>query len=180
MKEFITPRYVFSPGTPSVGFVDLVGIDDFDVARLVAIINQTRGIVIYSTASQSSKYTSVVGTKVYLNADTDAQSADDELQVIYNKEASTVDMIVMLNNLLSIIANPGIRDKTVNADRVSVVNTVPVTVSSGTVTTVSTVTGVTTVSTLSNLVNFNGYQSQLQIIGNNINAWANTCRTRIS
>lgn len=164
MKEFITPRYTFSPGASGVGFVDLQGIDNFDVARLVAIINQTRGILIYSTASETNKYTSVSGKTVYLNADTSTQSADDQLQIIYNKEASTIDMVVMLNNLLNIIASPGIRDKTINADRVTLVGG-STTLSSG---------------TLTNLNQFSGYQTQMQIIQNNVNAWANTCRRTIS
>jgi hypothetical protein len=164
MKEFITPKYNFSPGTSGVGYVDLVGINNFDVARLVAIINQTKGILIYSTASETNKYTSVSGTKVYLNIDTSTQSSDDKLQIIYNSESSTVDMIVMLNNLLSIIANPGIRDKTINADRVTLVGGSTV-ISSGTVT---------------NLAAIGGYQGQMQIINNNINAWSNACRRTIS
>jgi len=172
MKEFITPKYKFSPGTSTVGYVDLSGIKNFDIARLVAIINQTKGILIYTTASESAKYTSVVGTKVYLNIDTSSHSTDDELQIIYNNESSTMDMIVMLNNLLSIIANPGIRDKTVNADRVSVVNTVPVTISSGTVTISS--------GTVTNLTTLSGYQSQISVINNNMSAWYLSCRSKIS
>jgi hypothetical protein len=167
MKEFITPKYNFSPGTSGIGYVDLLGIDNFDVARLVAIINQTKGILIYSTSSEIGKFTSISGTKIYLNIDTSTQSSDDKLQIIYNSESSTVDMIVMLNNLLSIIANPGIRDKTINADRVTLVGG-STTISSGTVTTVS------------NLASIGGYQGQMQIINNNINAWSNVCRRTIS
>jgi hypothetical protein len=170
MKEFITPRYVFSPGSPGVGYVDLLGIDNFDVARLVIIINQTTGTLLYSTASETNKYTAVLGKRVYLNIDTSTQSSSDQLQIVYNNETSTMDMIVMLNNLLSIIANPGIRDKTVNADRVTLVGG-STTISSGTVTTVSTV---------SNLATIAGYQGQMQIIHNNLNAWSNVCRRTIS
>lgn len=165
MKEFITPNYIFSPGASGVGFVNLLGIEQFDVARLVAIINQTRGILIYSTASVDNKYTSVSGTTVYLNFDTSSQSSTDQLQIIYNNEASTIDMIVMLNNLLSIIANPGIRDKSVNADRVSIVGTPAVTITSGTITTLSTLAG---------------YQAQIPVQNNNLAAWALACRNRIS
>ncbi len=165
MKEFITPNYTFSPGASTVGYVDLSGIHNFDIARLVAIINQTKGILIYSTASETSKYTSLIGTKVYLNIDTSTHSADDVLQIIYNNESSTVDMIVMLNNLLNIIANPGIRDKSINANRVSVVNTAAVTISSGTV---------------SNITSQGGYQSNLGIVNNNMAAWYLSCRSRIS
>jgi hypothetical protein len=176
MKEFITPNYIFSPGASGVGFVNLLGIDQFDVARLVAIINQTRGILIYSTASSANKYTSVSGTTVYLNFDTSSQSSTDQLQIIYNNESSTIDMIVMLNNLLSIIANPGIRDKTINADRVTLAGG-STSITSGSLTSLTTVS---TVSTVSNVAAVGGYQGQMQIIQNNINAWANACRRTIS
>lgn len=168
MKEFITPKYTFSPGTSGSGYVNLHGIQDFDIKRLVAIINQTKGILIYSTSSETNKYTSVDGTKVYLNFDTSSQSASDELQIIYNLESSTMDLVVMLNNLLSIIASPGIRDKTVNADRATIVNTVTTSPNGG------------TVSTLTNLTQFGTYQAQMQIIQNNLNAWSNVCRAKIS
>jgi hypothetical protein len=167
MKEFITPSYTFTPGSPGVGHVNLLGIENFDIARLVAIINQTKGILIYSTASETSKFTSVNGTRVYLNVDTSTQSPEDQLQIIYNNEASTMDMIVMLNNLLSIIANPGIRDKSINADRVTLAGG-STTISSGTVTTVS------------NITSLGGYQANMQVIHNNLNAWTNTCRRLIS
>ena len=169
MKEFITPNYIFSPGASGVGSVNLLGIEQFNVARLVAIINQTRGILIYSTASIDNKYTSVSGTTVYLNFDTSSQSSTDQLQIIYNNEASMVDVIVMLDNLLSIIANPGIRDKTVNADRVTLVGgSTTAVISSGTVTTVS------------NLAALAGYQAQIPVQNNNTAAWALACRNRIS
>lgn len=167
MKEFITPNYIFSPGASGVGSVNLLGIEQFNVARLVAIINQTRGILIYSTASIDNKYTSVSGTTVYLNFDTSSQSSTDQLQIIYNNEASMVDVIIMLDNLLSIIANPGIRDKTVNADRVTLAGG-STTISSGTVTTVS------------NLAALAGYQAQIPVQNNNTAAWALACRNRIS
>lgn len=155
MKEFITPRYIFSPGISGVGYVDLVGISGFDPARLVAIINQTVGTIIYSTASATNKYTAVSGTKVYLNIDTSTHSASDELQIIYNKESSTVDMIVMLSNLMSLIANPPTLDKTVNTSRVSVI------------------------SGNTNIAQFGSYLSQQAILYNNIAAWSTACRSRI-
>jgi hypothetical protein len=165
MKQFITPFYIFVPGATGVGYIDLKSIQNFDVKRLVAIINQTQGKIIYSAASEAFKYLAVTGSQLYFNVDTSGQSASDDIQIIYDAESSTVDMIVMLNNLLSIIANPGIRDKSVNADRVSVVNTVPVTVSSGTVT---------------NLLALAGYQAQIPVQNNNLAAWSLTRRNTIS
>jgi hypothetical protein len=170
MKEFITPKYFFSPGTSDNGFVDLFGISNFEIGRLVAIINQKRGVIIYSTASESNKYTRVIDNKVYLAADTSSYSSDDQLQIIYNTESTTVDVVVMLSTLLNAILNPGNLDKTINAERVTLVGG-STTISSGTV---------TTLSTLSNIVNNNGYPSQIGLINNNMNAWTNTCRNKIT
>lgn len=168
MKEFITPQYTFYPGASTVGYVDLSGISNFDIARLVAIINQTTGVLIYSTASPTLKFSSVQGNKVYLNFDTSTQSSTDQLQIIYNNESSTVDLTVMLNHLLNIIANPGIRDRTINADRMTMVSGV---LSSGTL---------TTLTTAGNLQNFNGYQAHMNVVHGNIGAWTVTCRNKIS
>lgn len=166
MKQFIVTPYVFIPGAIGAGYIDLNYIPKFDITRLVAIINQTSGKVLYSTASESLKYLVLsLDNKLYFNQDTSSQSSTDEIQILYDQETTTVDTTVMLNNLLSIIANPGIRDKSLNADRVAVVNTVPVTVSSGTITTLSTLAG---------------YQAQMPVQNNNLAAWYLSCRKTIT
>lgn len=165
MKQFITPRYTFNPGTIGSGYIDLNNIHDFDIKRVVAIINQTSGKVLYSTASESLKYLSYSNGRLFFIQDTSSQSSTDDIQIIYDSESNTIDMTVMLNNLMNIIANPGIRDKTLNADRIAVVNTVPVTISSGTVTTLSTLAG---------------YQAQIPVQNNNIAAWYLSCRSKIT
>lgn len=83
MKQFISPAYTFTPGISGVGTVNLSGITSFNIKYLVSIINQTKGIVIYSTASSDLKYTNVTGAIVTLNLDTSTHSAGDVLQVIY-------------------------------------------------------------------------------------------------
>jgi hypothetical protein len=165
MKTFVTPKYTFNPGTIGSGYIDLNDIYNFNIKRLVAIINQTSGKVIYSTASESFKYLSYGSGRLFFGIDTSSQNATDDIQIIYDEESNTIDMTVMLNNLISIIANPGIRDKTLNADRIAVVNTVPVTISSGTVT---------------NLSTLSGYQSQIPVQNNNIAAWYLSCRSKIT
>lgn len=83
-KLFITPVYTFTPAASGVGTVNMTGIANFDVKRLVAIINQTRGVVIYATGSTTLKYTGVSGTTVTLNFDTTGHSSGDTLQIIYD------------------------------------------------------------------------------------------------
>lgn len=157
MKQFITPNYIFVPGNIGAGYIDLKYINDFDIKRLIAIINQTRGKVMYSTGTESLNYLSITDNKLYFGIDTNSYDSSDNIQIIYDTESDTIDMTVMLNNLMNIIANPGIRDKTLNADRIAVVNTVP-----------------TTVLTLA------GYQAQIPVQNNNMAAWYLSCRSRIS
>ena len=96
MKKFITPTYTFTPGASGVGSVNLSGITGFNVKNLVSIINQTKGVVIYATGSQSLKYTNVTGTTVTLFADTSTMSAGDTLQVIYeDNTAQPVEAILV-------------------------------------------------------------------------------------
>ena len=90
MKSFIAPAYTFTPGASGVGTVDLSGISGFDKKFLVSIINQTSGIIIYSTASDTLKYTNVTGTTVTLFKDTSAMSSGDILQVIYEEQTSVL------------------------------------------------------------------------------------------
>jgi hypothetical protein len=164
MKHFITPRYTFNPGTIGSGYIDLNEIHNFDIKRVVAIINQTSGKVLYSTASESLKYLSYSNGRLFFIQDTSSQSSTDDIQIIYDSESNTIDMTVMLNNLMSIIANPGIRDKTVNADRVTLVGGSTV-ISSGTIT---------------NLSTLSGYQSQIPVQNNNMAAWYLSCRSKIT
>jgi hypothetical protein len=83
MKQFIAPSYTFTPGASGVGTVNLSGISGFDVKYLVAVINQTRGVVIYSTGDTATRYTNLSGTTLTLNVDTSTHNSGDVLQVIY-------------------------------------------------------------------------------------------------
>ena len=95
MKQFIAPTYTFSPGASGVGFVNLSGISGFNPKFLVSIINQTAGQIIYSTASTTLGYTSVVGTTVTLQFNTTGMLPTDELQVIYEVQG---DLPVSVGN----------------------------------------------------------------------------------
>lgn len=83
MKSFLNPAVTFVPGASGVGTVDLGDIENFDIRRLVAIINQTDGIVIYATGLPDKKFTGVTAAVVSLFYDTSAMDAADVLQVIY-------------------------------------------------------------------------------------------------
>jgi hypothetical protein len=83
MKQFVIPSYTFTPGASGVGTVNLSGIASFNVKYLVAVINQTRGVVIYSTGDTATRYTNLAGTTLTLNVDTSTHNSGDVLQVIY-------------------------------------------------------------------------------------------------
>lgn len=87
MKAFITPAYTFTPGASGVGTINLSGITGFDIKKLAAVINQTRGIVIYSTASEALKYTALAGSTLTLFLDTAAHASTDVLQVVYEVDS---------------------------------------------------------------------------------------------
>jgi hypothetical protein len=83
MKTFITPNYVFTPGAAGAGTVDLSSIANFDSKRLIAIINQTRGVTVYATGSANLKASSIVGSLITLGVSTSGHASTDSLQIIY-------------------------------------------------------------------------------------------------
>jgi len=89
-KQFVTPTYTFTPGASGVGTLDLSGVAAFDIRRLVAVINQTRGVVIYATGSAATRYTAIAGSVLTLNVDTATHNAADVLQVIYDQADETL------------------------------------------------------------------------------------------
>jgi hypothetical protein len=97
MSGYITPAYTFTPGPSGVGTINLSGINDFNIKRLVAIINQTAGEIIYSSANSSYNYTNVVGTTITLKADTTGQNSTDILQVVYDTGYVVLDPTFPIN-----------------------------------------------------------------------------------
>jgi hypothetical protein len=86
----------------------------------------------------------------------------------------------LMNLVLQLLDSPRGYDKSLQRQRSTVV------VESGTVTavttvsTVSTVSAVTTVSTVSNISTIDGIQGRIGQIGQNLSAWADCVRSRIS
>ena len=164
MKKFITPPYIFTPGLSGVGKVE-IHVEDFDIKRLVSIINTTRGEIIYIPTSSTKNYTSFnnVNREVILNYDTSALNSDDVLQIIYETTDDT-DFLETMTFLLNSIFNKLPKIDTSQRSAVNVetgtvaVSTLPTLAS---VTTVSTVTTVTTVSTVGTINNFAGGNAAL-------------------
>ena len=85
MKDFLVVPYTFTPGLSGVGSVAL-SIENFSINRLVALINTTRGIVLYASGDPSKLINSVSGNVLTLSVDTSTHSASDIIQIVYNTE----------------------------------------------------------------------------------------------
>lgn len=105
MKAFIVPSYTFTPGASGVGTVNLSGISGFDPKKLISIINQTRGAILYATASSTYKHSGISGTTVTLFVDTSTHSNTDVLQVVY--EDATIE------NRLALLATEAKQDTSI-------------------------------------------------------------------
>lgn len=112
MKDFLVTDYVFSPGASGSGYVDLISAPDFDITRIISIINQTRGVIIYATGSTDKRYTSVSGTRVFLNFDTSTHNSTDKLQIVYNNsqplktnDDDHQDLTKLLSRLVKVMEN---------------------------------------------------------------------------
>lgn len=173
MKDFIITEYVFSPGSSGAGYVDLISVDDFDISRVISIINQTKGVVIYATGSENTRYTSVSDKKVYLYYNTSAHSASDKLQIIYNSSSGLKttdedqqDLLRLLSRLVKVMENQQACD---SAQRQRV------TIDAGTLPTVTTVGTVSSISNISAMASM----GQEQYINIARNAYANSIRNKL-
>lgn len=180
MKDFITPTYTFSPGISGVGFVNLSGISDFDIKRLVAIINQTNGSIIYATANPATKYVSVSGTQITLFADTSSQNPSDNLQIIYNSKEDLPVTDSNLSNLVKLFSR-----MVKQMDSLAVVDSsqrLKVSIDAGTLPLVSNVSTVSTVNTVSSVTNISSVSGmgQEQYLNIARNTYANGIRSKLS
>jgi hypothetical protein len=186
MKDFNVTEYVFFPGVSGAGYVDLYNLSDFDITRVVAIINQTKGVVIYATGSASKRYTSISGNKVYLFYDTSSHSATDKLQIVYNTSKSlktsdtdTQEMIKLLSRLVKIAENQQSTDSA-QRQRMIVDNT-SLTVTQATATNLNATVSIAASQTLATVTNLatTANMGQEQFINIARNAYANSIRNKI-
>ncbi|MFN9304308.1 MAG: hypothetical protein ACK6DA_16250 [Candidatus Kapaibacterium sp.] len=187
MKDFLVTDYVFSPGASTAGYVDFINMPDFDITRVVSIVNQTRGVIIYATASADKKYSSVSGNRVFLNFDTSSHSASDKLQVVYNsskalktQDTDQQELTRLLNRLVKVMENQQACDSS-QRQRVTIdAGTLPTVTTVGTVSTVTTVSTVSSITagTITNTQQIAG-MNQEQYINIARNAYANSIRNRL-
>lgn len=140
MKQVITPQVVFTPAAKTVKITEIPGVDGFDIRNLYAIINQTTGALIYSTASSTLGYTTLSADTITLEFDTTAMSSADVLQIIYevNDQTELTNALYELIDRLAFLAGARgtLADLRVNAtggilNTVSVVSTVSSVINAG-------------------------------------------------
>ena len=156
MKKFITPSYTFSPGLSGIGSVEL-DVEDFDIKRLVSIINTTKGEIIYIPTSSTKNYTNIEKGRVYLAYNTSSHSSDDVLQIIYETTDDT-DFLETMTFLLNSIFN---KLPKIDTSQRSAVNIETGTVAVSSLPTLASVTTVSTVSTVGTINNFAGGNAAL-------------------
>ena len=165
MKKIIITQPIF---TPSSNTID-TKIDNFDVRKLYAIINQTDGILIYATATEGKGYVSVSDSTIVLQYNTSLMSSTDVLQIIYDDDSETewLQNIYEAVDLLGFLA--GLRGPAANL-RVTVTDGAIV-IGSGVITTLSNQTstgGFNTNPIVPSTVNIGAIQSNINNIQVNI------------
>ncbi|MFO0089297.1 MAG: hypothetical protein ACK518_00540 [bacterium] len=110
MKDFLVTNYKFNKGTIGAGYVEIFE-DDFRIDRLISVINQTQGVVLYATGSPTLKFNSVSDKKVYFGVDTSTFSNTDVLQIVYNSSnpleviaENTDENLILLRQLARLIS----------------------------------------------------------------------------
>lgn len=174
MKTFTVTRTIFTPGIAGVGTISFPDLPNFSIDRLVAVINQTQGTLIYSTGSPQAKYTAVSGSTVTLSVDTSSHQSTDVIQVIYNSADTDNGMLGVITDTsitLRAILNALLRPLWVSS-------TARVLATVDTVTTVSTVSTVSTVANLSQVAGL-GIR-EVFLYPSDRNSWVNTVRRNIT
>ncbi len=156
MKKFITPSYVFSPGASGIGYVD-IAVESFDIKKLVAIINTTRGVLLYNPASPTIGLHSNFETRVTLKIDTTAHDAEDILQIIYEDDTTEQGVQESLDTTILLLANIVEKMARLDINDRMAVNVETGTIGVSSLPTLATVTTVGTVTTMTNLTNLNNF-----------------------
>ena len=93
MKSILSTNPTFTPGVANTGTLNFSAVNGFNIAGLLAVLNQTRGVLLYATGEANTGYFSWnSGTKfLTLKVDTSTHSSGDQLQVIYDTPQLVID-----------------------------------------------------------------------------------------
>ena len=84
MKQLVTFDPTFTPGLSGVGTLDFSGYAGFELKKLYAVINTTRGTPIYVPGTTQYGITSATASKITLSANTSTHSGNDTLLTFYD------------------------------------------------------------------------------------------------
>ena len=84
MRTVVTPSYTFTPGGAGVGKLAISGIANFDIRRLLLVVDITTQVVVYAYGIPVNGATAVNGSTLTLAADTSTCASSDTLSFIYD------------------------------------------------------------------------------------------------
>jgi hypothetical protein len=87
MKQILDFAPTFAPASSTLNFS---GLSNFELKKLMVVINMTQGQVIYATGKSGLGYTSFTAGILTLEYDTSSQSSGDVLQVLYDVGKTTL------------------------------------------------------------------------------------------
>lgn len=162
MKKVVITNPTFNPSTKTVE----TNIENFDIRKLYAIINQTTGNLIYATGVQGKGFTGVNGSTINLQFDTTSMSSTDVLQFLYDDDEDTQWLQNIYEAVDALNFLTGVRGPAANL-RVTVTDGA-IAISSGTISTVNNIAAIGAYSANSQIpanINVAAVQSNI----NNIN-----------
>lgn len=149
MKKSVITTTTFDPATRVID----TGIQDFNIKKLYAIINQSSETIIFATGMQGKGFASITGSSITLEYDTTSMNSNDVLQIIYDDNEDTellqnifeaVDMLTFLQTLRT------------------TVNTLRVSVNDGSISSINSI-GASTLNVLQPSTNITGIASPISI-----------------
>jgi hypothetical protein len=171
-----TENYVFDKTAKTITFTDYTAIR---LDAILLITNVTDNIIIYNFADPLKGGT-VLTNVLTIIFDTSAMDNGDKLLIYYDDseievatvskqdeiidEISNKDIMIALKTLILAVANPSYVDKSANQIRAVVTGTV---------------TSSTTVA-VSDITLKGTYQPRVEVLSNNLSAWANVVRNKIT
>jgi hypothetical protein len=89
MKTILYTNPVFTPAAANSGTLNFSTTNNFQVNRLLAVIDQTQNTLIYATSAPNLGYSNFSGTTLTLQANTTGYSSTDSLICIYDYAGAT-------------------------------------------------------------------------------------------
>ena len=89
MKKSVITTTTFNPST---GVID-TGIENFDIRKLYAIINQTAKALIFATGVQGKGFVSITGSTIQLEVNTTSMNSTDKLQILYDEDSEEAEWL---------------------------------------------------------------------------------------